>query len=482
MALEKHFDWIYRTDDGLQLLLPRTVAEQVIIQGGRTMQDHINDNRHLYASERIALVKTNQAGGYLKLDANGWVPLEHMEDSLLAVKIEYADIDDMLANSADVKPGTLVMVLDASGDPHIKSGWAIYRRNLNSPEYGDLELGWKCIAESQVIDLDMRWESIPDGPESTAAAVDKMVTDHHNHADMSMLNRISESADGKSLEFDGIELAYMKDVAKFVDSPFIEHELRIGDFWIKESYGQSWWTDPVVEYAGTSCYEKYREYDTMVTAPKLRTQDVTSMCRMFFKDYDLVELQQYDTRKVEDFTGMYSECASIVTAPCMWTKVGRVFDNMWYKCAMLQYSPEMQLDNALSVFGMYSGCTSLEYVLPFGDTKKISNMRQWFNGCTSLKKIYSPIDFTAITADDAVVSMFNECLDLEEVEFVENTLKVSISLANTNLTKESILGILQGLPNVDNSPTLTLSGIPSLSTLTDEDFADAEAKGWTIVR
>ena len=40
----------------------------------------------------------------------------------------------------------------------------------------------------------------------------------------------------------------------------------------------------------------------------------------------------------------------------------------------------------------------------------------------------------------------------------------------------------QGLPNVDNKPTLTLSGIPSLSTLTDEDFADAEAKGWTIVR
>ena len=77
--------------------------------------------------------------------------------------------------------------------------------------------------------------------------------------------------------------------------------------------------------------------------------------------------------------------------------------------------------------------------------------------------------------------MFNQCLDLEEVEFVENTLKVSLSLENTNLNYESLIGIIRGLPTVTNSPTLTLTGIPNLSTVAESEFQAARVKGWNLV-
>jgi hypothetical protein len=78
--------------------------------------------------------------------------------------------------------------------------------------------------------------------------------------------------------------------------------------------------------------------------------------------------------------------------------------------------------------------------------------------------------------------MFNGCIDLEEIEFKPGTLKVSLSLANTNLTADCIVDILDGLPEVTNSPTLTLLNIPSMEDVPVTSITDAENKGWIIYR
>jgi hypothetical protein len=222
-------------------------------------------------------------------------------------------------------------------------------------------------------------------------------------------------------------------------------------------------------------------FDTMTEAPKLRTSDSTSFCRMFYRDYDLETMQQYDTAKGIDFTQMFYECTSIHTIPMMNTSNGEQFDEMFYKMISLEYSPELDLSKGITARAMFSGCEVLEYVLPFKSTAHVTNMVQMFNGCQSLKKIFDPIDFSSITSPDNVTNMFNQCIDLEEVEFVENTLKVSLSLEGTNLNRESILGILRGLPTVTNSPTLTLTDIPYLTAIAESEFQDARAKGWNLV-
>ena len=472
------------TQDGLLTLYPKTAGTQVTLIDGSNAIDHINSDMHLRGSEREAFNALNSPGGFLKLDANGHVSNDFIDPGLLAIKTEFADINDMLTNGAKVIKGGIVMVNDATDDPNVQDGWAIYRRTLTSERYWELDKGWKCIAQNEQLDVTLTWEDINGAPTSTAEQIDSMAEHGHAHPNgLTAMEKLSEDEDGIHLVYDGHQIALDKEVATFHDTPYVlESNLKIGDIWLKESYAQSWWHNESIESSGESCYEMYMGYDTMDTAPYLRTAKCTNMTRMFSGCYDMETTQQYQTENVTSFTGMYYECTSLHTVPIMDTRSGQAFDSMFYSCINLKYSPEMILDNATNVVGMYSGCSIMEYVLPFGSTANINNMGRWFKDCGSLKKIFTPIDFSSITSDESVVEMFSGCIDLEEVEFVENTLKVSLSLENTNLTKECLLGILQGLPVLETPKTLTLTDIPCLAEISESEFIHATGKGWTIVR
>ena len=108
-------------------------------------------------------------------------------------------------------------------------------------------------------------------------------------------------------------------------------------------------------------------------------------------------------------------------------------------------------------------------------------MKEWFNGCSALQIITDPIDFTSIEDETAVENMFNECVDLEVLSFVPNTLKVSLSLAGTNLSIECIDAIIEGLPTVEGK-TLNLTNIPNVEYADSALIQEATAKGWTILR
>ena len=83
---------------GYDTLYPKTVAGQVYINSEKTktLADHVADtDLHLSASERTALTKTNQAEGYLTLDAQGFVPTSKLNPASLAVKLEFANIAEV---------------------------------------------------------------------------------------------------------------------------------------------------------------------------------------------------------------------------------------------------------------------------------------------------------------------------------------------------------------------------------------------------
>ena len=476
MALEKHFDLIFRTEDGLMTLLPRTVAEQVYMVDGHTVADHIHSDKHLLPTERFAFDRINQAGGFLVLDANGYVPLGFIDKSMIAIQTEFADINDMLTNGATTTQGYLVWVVDASADPELKGRhtWAIYRRN-NNPDPSTLD-GWTCLTAGLTLDINLSWDYLPGKPNSSSAEIDSMVADSHKHTSKNALDEISGT--DEKVSYKGRSIAYDDAVIRFYDKDQYDGTLRVGDFWLKSSYSQQWWYDTTIENAGVSCYEKYRDFDTMVTSPKVRTHNTVDMTRMFYDDVALKEVQQYKVNSVKTFTQMFAGCTSLQYVPTMGTYNGENFDQMFDGCIKLKTSPEMALDNAKSVYKMFNGCTSLEYVLPFGSTANVTNFREWFSGCDSLKKIYSPIDFSSATN---VVGMFHDCIDLEEVAFVPGTLKTSLSLENTNLSLECMIDIINGLPSVINSPTLTLTDIPAVGEIPESVVNTAMLKGWTIV-
>lgn len=483
MSVEHNFTFIFKDADGnLEIMYPRTVAQQVLLQSGQSMADHSNDlDLHLLSTEKSMLKNGNQAGGLLQLDTKGWVPLTKIDGSLIAIKTEFRTIEDMLTNGGSVHPGSLVMVFDASSDTRNAEGWAIYRRNVTSTDFTDLKLGWQLVNTQASMDISTVWKDIPGIPKAVGGEIDSMASMAHSHTNAVVLDGVTVTEDGKYICYHGKPIAYDSEVYRFYQGDYLDDGTVPGkSFWLKPSYAQTWWGNASIEDAGTTCYEKYREHDTMVSAPKLRTHNVTTMCRMFYQCYDLTDVPQYETIHVADFTGMFSECSELKTVPIMDTINGVTFDNMFYKCSNLLYSPEMSLASAHSCIGMYSGCANMTRVLPFGSTAKVTSMKQMFNGCTSLKKITTPIDFTSITNEGDVLNMFNECNDLEEVNFVDGTLKVSLSLADTNLSLESLLGIIQGLPEVEGK-TLTLTGIPSVGELTADNTQVATDKGWSLV-
>ena len=469
----------FKNDEGEVIeLYPKTTSDQVLLSNGQTVHDHLNDDIHLYQSERNALNKTNTPTGYIRLNDEGHIPDEFIDPAYTSIRTEFNTISDMLAAGNRIPPGTTIMVLDASEDPTVTHDWAVYRRKKNSDAYYDLS-GYDKLYESEGIDMDMSFENLPNGTSSNASDIDKAVDDSHTHVDKAALDNLTEI--DNHLVFKGKRIAFDDEVPRFISKEYSDESFRPHDFWFKPSFNQSWWGDPFIEYAGTTCYEKYRDVDTMSVAPKLRTSDATSVCRMFYRCYELEVAQQYDVRKCIDFTGQYTECTNLKVVPCMNSFSGKLFSNQFKMCSFLEHSPEMILDHATNVSAQYSGCSNLERVLPFGSTKNVTDMKEWFNGCSALRIIYSPIDFSSITSDGKVYAMFNDCLDLEEVEFVEGTLTVSISLVDTNLSAECISGILRGLPEISTGKSINLSGIPSFDLVPTEDIEFAEARGWSII-
>ena len=458
---------------------PKTIASNVEGFKGASAEDHVLSNIHILRTEVSALRNANAPNGYLKLNDKGVIPLENINESYVSIKDEQPDIPSLLRDSTSI-PGGLVMVLDATGDSSVKEGWAIYRRTQHQ-NFTSLSLGWEKIIERESIDVAITWETINGRPMCSAVEIEHMVDDTHIHQNIPGLDDITETSAGKPA-YKGKVLAYMSEVTNWYTGDFVgDTNIRSGDFWLKPTIGQMWWSDPSYEYAGETCYERYRDQDSLTISPKIRTGDSKSFCRMFYRCYDLETVQQYDTKSGLDFTGMYQECASVEYIPPTNTFNGLHFDNMFYSCSKLVYSPELMLNNALTVEGLFSGCVNLKRVLPLGSTKTVTNMKRMFNGCTSLMYISSPIDFSGIIDEQFIEEMFNGCESLEEVDFVEKTLSFSISLENTNLTKTSILNIFKGLNEVIGPKLVNLTGVPEANNLTSDDISIASNKGWQVI-
>lgn len=503
MSKKYYFDMIYKdkVTGEIIVLYPKTSSRLVILYDGSNLTDHVNSDCHKYSNEKELFGLQNKPNQLVTLDRNGYLPLNVTERSLLAVKTEYQTIDDMIKNGSKQIDHTLCFVADASEDPVIAKKiynnenilWAIYRKlpgstkgiNAKSPVTG-LD-NFKLVNAGQFVDVPLEWTRIMGTPNSSAENIDKLVRDSHKHINKQLLDSLDTGLYNNGyttetyLRYKKKEICYEEDLHYFLEGQGIDYDdLDYGDFWLKSSYCQEWWIDPSIEDAGTTCYEKYANQDTLTTAPRIRTLKTNNMCRMFYNCTSLVNPNQYYSKYVTDFTGMYQNCSLVTELPVMFTRNGKMFDRMFYGCSSLKYSPELQLDNAVSAQEMFSGCSNMEKVNIFGSTKNLSTMKGMFNNCSLMKKIYDPIDFTSIKVDDAVKDMFNNCLELETVEFVPGTLKVSISLANTNLSRTCILAILEGLPTVTNGKSINLYGIPALSNMTEDDLNIATKKGWTV--
>ncbi len=122
-------------------------------------------------------------------------------------------------------------------------------------------------------------------------------------------------------------------------------------------------------------------------------------------------------------------------------------------------------------------CASLEEVDLTECSRNVSRLDYAFYSDSKLKSIRGALDLTECT--NTTYGFFAS--NLEDVEFVPNTISVDIRFNSDKLTDASVNSIIEGLADLTGveAKTLTLNGVGP--KLTDAQKATITAKNWTLV-
>lgn len=82
----------------------------------------------------------------------------------------------------------IAFVLDASQDPMVNVGSALYLYNL--PDHN-----WIKVAEFESMDMTYQWDHIQGRPNATVTQIDDTVSRRHSHNNKALLDKVSETPD-----------------------------------------------------------------------------------------------------------------------------------------------------------------------------------------------------------------------------------------------------------------------------------------------
>lgn len=144
---------------------------------------NIDEVRHVITRNEIASMISTQLSG--------------IGTPQMAINISSRDALELSTNA-------MVLVNDATGDPTVSSGAALYFYSASLDEFIK-------VAEYESMDLVLDWDDIQNKPLSPVAAIDASVTQTHSHSNINVLANLAESVDGE-LEYNGVALAKQWDV------------------------------------------------------------------------------------------------------------------------------------------------------------------------------------------------------------------------------------------------------------------------------
>ena len=174
----------------------------------------------------------------------------------------------------------------------------------------------------------------------------------------------------------------------------------------------------------------------IVYLPKLDTQNVTNMSRMFHNCYSLTSIPQLDTSSVTNMNSMFYNCYSLTSIPQLDTSSVTDMYSMFSNCYSLVPIPQLDTSSVTNMSYMFSNCYSLVSI-PQLDTSSVTNMSYMFNNCYSLVSI-PHLDTQKATN---MSYMFSICYSLTTTN-LENV-KLACQLNNSILlSKESLLYII----------------------------------------
>lgn len=108
-----------------------------------------------------------------------------------------ADIAARDALIATLEANAMILVIDASDDPTVDAGSALYAYDATAEET------YK-VAEYESMDVVLNWADIVDGPSSTPAQIDSAVSQAHSHSNKATLDLLGADTDGLTYNGQGV--------------------------------------------------------------------------------------------------------------------------------------------------------------------------------------------------------------------------------------------------------------------------------------
>lgn len=139
---------------------------------GAGTYDHDDIDQFINDAVQYEVVaRRGQPEGYASLDANGKIPMSQMPDGTSTKLSTVATYADLLALQ-NVEDSIQILVLDASGDGTVDSGWATYI-------YSEAINGWKKLSEQESMDVVIDWSNLTGKPSATTTQIDNTVAASH---------------------------------------------------------------------------------------------------------------------------------------------------------------------------------------------------------------------------------------------------------------------------------------------------------------
>lgn len=152
------------------------------VENGTIAETYITNSvgvaRSVGNSEMITSIVTASVGSIVDDAVDGAIA------SLNAVEI-VADIDARDALAASLSRNALIIVEDATADPTVDAGSAMYAYNHVTDTFSKL-------TEYESLDVVISWANISGRPSSTPAEIDAAVTNSHTHTNKTVLDALGD--------------------------------------------------------------------------------------------------------------------------------------------------------------------------------------------------------------------------------------------------------------------------------------------------
>jgi len=259
---------------------------------------------------------------------------------------------------------------------------------------------------------------------------------------------------------------------------------------------------------------------SLISVNLFNTSNVLNATQMFYNCYNLEEIPNFNLSKVTasnsmfqncsklktvpaldmrlniDFTNMFNNCINLTEIGLMDVRSGTNFNNFAVNCSKLKTVANLNMSAATTATNAFGNCFSLDNfpAITLGNTN--CNLTSFFSSAGSIKTIgdmnvSKAINFTNFLAGTNSLrnlpplnlnagTTLNTMVGNMATKVPFTNVGASLSLANKNLGRLSIVEVFNGLASGVTSKTITVSANPGYASLTAADRLIATAKGWTI--